>query len=130
MVKQKDFLNGLGNLIKEHWKSYWAREKKYKNKYNSLNFEERESYDELVYKNYRGFSFIYLTFPFKATFYLALFSIVLLFGFQINLIDSLIVLVSALFMLYPIYILIFFLEVILIDGRLQKRKREVLDYLK
>ena len=131
MVKnKKDFLGSLGILIKEHWEKYKKREKKYQNIHDQLNFKKKEEYDDLVYKENYSINFFYLILPFKIAFYLALFSFVFLVGLKIDLIHPFKVIIATILMVYPLFMILFFFELIFSSTRLEKRKKEVLDYLK
>lgn len=130
MKKPTDFLSNLGILIKDHWKA-WAKEtKKYRKKEDSLNFIEKEEYNDLMDDYNKLICFFWITFPFKAAFYMALFSIVMIYAFDINLVNPFIVIISEIFKLYPLFLILFALELFFSSYNYNKRRKEVLDYLK
>ena len=129
MEKDKTFLSGLDDLIKKHWKEHGKNTKRYEKIKDDLSFEGKQIYESYVNEN-NNVSFFWLIFPFKAAFYLAIFGLAMFYGFGLDILDNLKIIMHTLFQVYYFWIIVFLLEIIGF-GLIQKRKKkEVLDYLR
>ena len=123
------FLREIGLLIKKYWKKDKIKNQKYKEIRKKLSFEENELYGDLMTKTQRQSSFFWLIFPFQATFYMVIFGLVVLVGFDMNLLEPFKIIVSILFKFYPLWIFIFLIEVFFQEYYQSKRSKRILDYL-
>lgn len=118
------FSQDLFKLMKKHREQNKKEEKECQKIFESLDIFERESYENLLGDEPRV-PFYWITAPFKAIFYLGLFSIVMLWAFNIDIIKPLKLIIGTLMSFYWIFMIMFIIEVSLM-GRIRTRKKKSL----
>ena len=125
--KQFNLYYDLKKVFSDKFKRDRQKINYYKDKIKKLDPDEYLTYLDFVERLPKASPLFWLIAPFKLAFYLGIFSLVMLFAFEISLFDPLKIIIGSIFSLYIFLILIALLELLMVDVTNKKKCENFID---